>query len=72
LATLVRATLTELSADYESLLTAKYLDGISVEHLASQESCTSTAIRSRLARARQAFRQAFEKHSVASPNDPAS
>ena len=29
LATLVRATLTELSADYESLLTAKYLDGIS-------------------------------------------
>ena len=72
LATLVRATLTELSADSDSLLTAKYLDGISVEHLASQESCTSTAIRSRLARARQAFRQAFEKHSVASPNDPAS
>lgn len=66
LATLVRATLTELPADYESLLTAKYLDGESVETIATQEQSTSTAVRSKLARARQAFRQAFEKYSVVS------
>jgi RNA polymerase sigma-70 factor (ECF subfamily) len=49
LATLVRATLTELPADYESLLTAKYLDGDSVETIATQEQSTSTAVRSKLA-----------------------
>lgn len=62
LATLVRATLTELPADYESLLTAKYLDGASVEHIAERASSTATAVRSKLARARTAFREAFGKH----------
>lgn len=62
LATLVRATLTELPEDYESLLTAKYLDGASVEHIADRESSTATAVRSKLARARSAFREAFGKH----------
>lgn len=57
LATLVRATLTELPDEYESVLTAKYLDGESVEHIASRERSTVTAVRSQLARARQAFRQ---------------
>jgi RNA polymerase sigma-70 factor (ECF subfamily) len=57
LATLVRATLTELPDEYESVLTAKYLDGESVECIASRERSTVTAVRSRLARARQAFRQ---------------
>jgi RNA polymerase sigma-70 factor, ECF subfamily len=57
MATLVRATLTELPDEYESVLTAKYLDGESVEHIASQQRSTVTAVRSRLARARQAFRQ---------------
>jgi RNA polymerase sigma-70 factor (ECF subfamily) len=61
LATLVRATLTELPADYGYLLTAKYLDGQPVESIADQENSTATAVRSKLARARQAFRQAFEK-----------
>lgn len=61
LATLVRATLTELPVDYETLLTAKYLDGASVEHIADRQSSTTTAVRSKLARARQAFREAFEK-----------
>ena len=37
LATLVRATLTELPQDYEILLTAKYLDGDSVEAIALRE-----------------------------------
>jgi RNA polymerase sigma-70 factor (ECF subfamily) len=66
LATLVRATLTELPADYGTLLTAKYLDGVSVEQIAASERSTVTAIRSKLARARQAFREAFLKHSTCS------
>ena len=72
LATLVRATLTELPADYEALLTAKYLDGISVEHLASQERCTQHCHPLPARPPRQAFRQVFEKHGIASPNDPVS
>jgi RNA polymerase sigma-70 factor, ECF subfamily len=62
LATLVRATLTELPEDYEMLLTAKYLDGLPVEDIARRTRSSSTAVRSKLARARQAFRTAFEKH----------
>jgi RNA polymerase sigma-70 factor (ECF subfamily) len=64
LATLVRATLTELPDEYESVLTAKYLDGESVEHIARQERSTVTAVRSRLARARQAFRQLLLRSTV--------
>jgi RNA polymerase sigma-70 factor, ECF subfamily len=64
LATLVRATLTELPADYETLLTARYLDGIPVDDIASQEQSTAVAVRSKLARARQAFRQLLLRHSV--------
>jgi RNA polymerase sigma-70 factor (ECF subfamily) len=59
LSLIVRIALTELSADYESLLTAKYLDGDSVEQIASRERSTETAVRSKLARAREAFRQVF-------------
>jgi len=61
LATLVRHTLTELPADYETILSARYFDGVTVEELAGSENCTSVAIRSRLARARQAFREAFAR-----------
>ena len=61
LAFLVRATLVELPADYEQLLTAKYLDGESVYAIAVRERCTPVAIRSKLARARLAFREAYEK-----------
>lgn len=64
LALLVRATLAELPADYGLLLTAKYLDGLPVEAIAEQERSTSTAVRSKLARARQAFREAFAKHGI--------
>jgi RNA polymerase sigma-70 factor (ECF subfamily) len=59
LGSLVRATLTELPGDYEALLTAKYCDGVSVEQIAAAEKSSSTAIRSKLARARRAFRLAF-------------
>ena len=60
IATLVRTVLTELPEDYETLLTAKYLDGFSMDQIAAHSNCTSTAVSSKLARARKAFRQAFE------------
>jgi RNA polymerase sigma-70 factor, ECF subfamily len=61
LAGLVRATLTALPADYEALLVAKYIDGVSVDELAAAEQSTPVAVRSKLARARQAFREHFVK-----------
>jgi RNA polymerase sigma-70 factor, ECF subfamily len=56
---LIRATLASLSDEYEHLLTQKYLEGASVETMADQRATSETALRSRLARARQAFRNAF-------------
>jgi len=61
LATLVRAALTALSEDHGSLLAARYLEDMPVEQIADAEQCSSTAIRSRLARARQAFREKFTR-----------
>jgi RNA polymerase sigma-70 factor (ECF subfamily) len=55
----VRAALAALPADYCLLLTARYLDGEAVERIAEREQSSQVAVRSRLARARQAFRQAF-------------
>ncbi|HEV3437479.1 MAG TPA: RNA polymerase sigma factor [Gemmata sp.] len=69
LALIVRIALTELSADYESLLTAKYLDGDSIELIAGRERSTETAVRSKLARAREAFRQVFLSLTGDSPTD---
>jgi RNA polymerase sigma-70 factor (ECF subfamily) len=69
LALLVRAALTELSDEHGAILTARYLDDCSVEQLADAERCTSTAIRSRLARARQAFRERFTRLSGGSADD---
>lgn len=62
LAALVRGTLAELPDEYEMLLTAKYLDGESVDAIAVRERSTGVAVRSKLARARQAFRDAYAKH----------
>src|SRR5262245_43969094 len=59
LAELVRSTLALLPAEYGGVLTAKYLDEVPVEQLAREERCTEAAIRSRLARARAAFRETF-------------
>ena len=61
LATLVRATLAALSEEHGPLLEARYLEEIPVDQIADAEKCSSTAIRSRLARARQAFREKFTK-----------
>ncbi|MBS0265397.1 MAG: RNA polymerase sigma factor [Planctomycetes bacterium] len=61
LATLVRTTLTELSDEHGALLTARYLDDVSVETIAGVEQSSVAAVRSRLARARQAFRDKFRR-----------
>jgi RNA polymerase sigma-70 factor (ECF subfamily) len=71
LATLVRATLTDLPEDYGLLLSAKYLDGLAVEDIARQMRSTASAVRSKLARARQAFREAFEKYMTLPEANPA-
>ena len=55
----IRVTLNKLPADYEVLLTSKYIDGATVEQIATAERATQEAIRSKLARARRAFRRVF-------------
>jgi RNA polymerase sigma-70 factor (ECF subfamily) len=62
MAELVRAALATLPPDYAFLLTARYLDGESVDVIAVQERSTEVAVRSKLARARQAFREVFARH----------
>ena len=61
LATLVRSVLRQLSPEYQTLLLAKYVDGQSAEQIAEQMDCSPIAVRSKLARARKAFRKAFKK-----------
>jgi RNA polymerase sigma-70 factor (ECF subfamily) len=55
----VRVALTELPIDYEQLLTAKYAEGATLEQIATAHQSTFEAIRSKLARARRAFRRIF-------------
>ena len=71
LAALIRATLTELPIDYEQLLTAKYIDDASIEQIATAEDCSQEAVRSKLARARRAFRRVFTRSSTSSTDDRA-
>ena len=61
LATLVRAALTELPADYGMLLTARYLEGETVPLIAQRVGATDVAIRSTRPRARHACRSASAK-----------
>ena len=61
LATLVRAALCELPADYGALLTAKYLDGRASSSLPPSTGCRAVRSASKLARARRAFREVFGK-----------
>ncbi len=56
---MVRFCLTKLDAEYQLLLMAKYLDEHSVDHIAQQLACSPVAVRSKLARARKAFRREF-------------
>jgi RNA polymerase sigma-70 factor (ECF subfamily) len=57
----IRSILTQLPTDYELLLVAKYMDGASVEEIAVSEMASLEATRSKLARARRAFRRLFER-----------
>jgi predicted DNA-binding protein YlxM (UPF0122 family) len=58
--------LSQLSADYATLLTSKYMDDLSLEELAQQfggPTASVEAIKSKLARARREFRAKFEQFS---------
>lgn len=61
LATLVRIALSELPSDYQFVLLSKYVDNKPTKQIAGQMKCSNVAIRSKLARARKAFRKAFRK-----------
>lgn len=71
IATLVRAALTELPPDYETLLAARYLDDVSVEELARRDCTTEVAVRSKLARARRALKEVFESKGYMEEDAPA-
>ena len=55
----MRATLAELPEEYQALLAARYLEDVPIEEVAKQSDCSVVAVRSRLARARRAFREAL-------------
>ncbi len=57
LAELVRGVLVELPSDYAALLTAKYLDEVSLDELSQQWGHSVEALKSKLARARLEFRR---------------
>jgi RNA polymerase sigma-70 factor, ECF subfamily len=55
----VRSALAALAEPHAAVLVERYLVGADVEQMAHDEGCGTTAIRSRLARARTAFCRAF-------------
>ncbi|MBN2291418.1 MAG: sigma-70 family RNA polymerase sigma factor [Pirellulales bacterium] len=61
MAGLIQSVLARLSPDYEYLLSAKYCNGDSVEQIAARQNRSTTAVRSKLARARKAFRRSLMK-----------
>lgn len=67
----VRITLAELSTEHQAILLARYCDDTSVHLLARRHGCSLVAMRSKLARARRAFRKAFESHLACSGTDGA-
>ncbi|MCA9071105.1 MAG: sigma-70 family RNA polymerase sigma factor [Planctomycetaceae bacterium] len=58
---LVRTLLAEMNADAVTLLSAKYLDGLSITEIVELMGGTQESVRSRLARARRDFRARFER-----------
>jgi RNA polymerase sigma-70 factor (ECF subfamily) len=68
-AEVVRDVLSELPDDYAICLLAKYVDGQSAAQLATELGESTEAVRSRLARARQSFRDAFSRRMPASSRD---
>ena len=61
LADLVRAALARLPADYAALLTAKYIDELSLAEIQQQTGNTSDAVRSKMVRARSEFKDVFQR-----------
>lgn len=57
----VAAALAELPDHYERALRAKYLDGETVAEIAALTGAGEKAVESQLTRARQAFREAYER-----------
>ena len=58
----VRRVLAVLDAEYATILTAKYVEGLSVAEIVSECGGSTESVRSRLARARRAFREQYERH----------
>lgn len=67
LVVLVRLALSELPGDYQILLLAKYVDNLPAERIAGRMDCSEAAVRSKLARARKAFRKAFKRITSSEP-----
>jgi RNA polymerase sigma-70 factor (ECF subfamily) len=61
LGVLVRHCLAQLPPDYELVLLAMYVDDMSAKEISRQLLCSTVAVRSRIARARAAFKAEFEK-----------
>ncbi len=61
LAVLVREALGNLPSEYHTLLLSVYVDGEDVNQIAGEMNCSVVAVRSKLARARKAFRKVFRK-----------
>ncbi|MEM7455999.1 MAG: sigma-70 family RNA polymerase sigma factor [Planctomycetota bacterium] len=59
-AELVRSVLRRLPEEYSELLTAKYLDDKSTQQIAGETKASIASVNSKLARARQAFRDSFQ------------
>ena len=62
--TLVRSAVAQLPVDYQRLLIARYCDESSNKQIAQSSGCSLEAIRSRIARARRAFRRVFGKEAA--------
>jgi RNA polymerase sigma-70 factor (ECF subfamily) len=58
---LVRHCLAQLPPEYELVLLAMYVDEMPVKEIARQLLCSTVAVRSRIARAKTAFRNEFKK-----------
>lgn len=58
----VAAAIAALPDHYEAVLRAKYLDQLSVDKIAAMRGDSPKAVESLLTRARQAFREAYEKN----------
>ena len=58
---LIRRLLLEMDGDYAAVLTAKYIEGLSIAEIVELFGGTTESIRSRLARARKDFRQRYER-----------